>query len=301
MIDIGANLAHRDFSIDRDEVVRYAREVSGLKGIIVTGTSLAGKQQRQITDDLCERLYPNFCWKTVGVHPHNAERELAQLRKSMRVPAERESGDVGADIMRAALEAEATRVPNTTVAVGETGLDYARSFSCGIDQKRAFETHLDVARKLGLPLFLHERDAFEDFIEMLDADAKKLNVSSAGERGVVHCFSGGKREARAYLSRGLMLGITGIVCMPEKGRALRSALVDGEIPLDRIMVETDAPHLLPRQARLDVVRANRNEPAALPCVIRAVAELIDGGQNSATEVAAACTHNACRLFHVAYE
>ena len=297
MIDIGANLAHREFSRDRDEVVRYAREVSGIEGIIVTGTSITGKNQRQIMDDLCESRFPNFCWKTVGVHPHNTEREFTQLRKTMRVPAKRESAS-DIEIMRAALEAEATRSPKTTVAIGETGLDYARSFSFGIDQKRAFEAHLEVARKLGLPLFLHERDAFEDFVDALDADAEKPSISSAQDRGVVHCFSGGEREARAYLSRGLMLGISGIVCMPEKGRAIRSALADGAIPLDRIMVETDAPYLLPRQARSDVVRASRNEPAALPSVVRTVAELLDGGQHNETDVAAACTDNARRLFRI---
>lgn len=298
MIDIGANLAHRDFSRDRDEVVRYARDVSGLRGIVVTGTSLTGKQQRQILDDLCERRYPGFCWRTVGVHPHNAERELAQLRKRERVPAQRGSGD-DLEITRAALAAEAARTSNTTVAIGETGLDYARPFSFGIDQKRAFEAHLAAARTLGLPLFLHERDAFDDVIAALDADAEKpAGASPSTKRGVVHCFSGGEREARAYLSRGLMLGLSGIVCMPEKGRAVRSALASGAIPLERVTVETDAPYLLPRGARSEVVHTNRNEPAALPCILRCVAELVEGGKYDEAHVSDVCTENARRLFRI---
>lgn len=294
MIDSGANLAHRYFDDDRNSVIEYARDQTRLEGIIVTGTSFSREQAH--TANLTCKKYPGFCWRTVGVHPHNAERELARLPRQQPQPQQltgTEQQDVVVGKMTERIVQEAERAPaGTLVAIGETGLDYARTFSFHEDQKHVLKAHLHAARRLGLPLYLHERDAFEDFIAVLDEEAER-NGKGQYIRGVVRCFTGGETEAVAYVRRGLHLSFSGTICMPARGAAARDVLQRRLVPADRMLLDSDAPHLLPRSANGLVIRPPRNEPCTLGVVAQTVAHLTGMAPEEVEKTTAA---NARQLF-----
>ena len=148
------------------------------------------------------------------------------------------------------------------VAVGETGLDYNRNFSPREAQLFAFERQLGLAIRCGKPLFLHQRDAHADFIACMD------NVRDQIGRAVVHCFTGDRKELFDYLDRDFYIGITGWICDERRGAHLRELMKS--IPADRLMLETDAPYLLPRD--LDPMPSHRrNEPMYLPHICAEVA------------------------------
>jgi len=183
---------------------------------------------------------PARVWATAGVHPHDAKHWNA----------------------RSAGQFEPLWADERCVAVGECGLDYNRMFSPMHDQRAAFEAQVAAALRLDKPLFLHCRDAFDDFHAML------RDAAAAGARGVVHCFTEGPAQAEAFLALGLDIGITGWVTDEVRGTALRDAV--RMIPADRLHLETDAPYLRPKNAGKT---RPYNEPALLPFVARAVAEL----------------------------
>jgi TatD DNase family protein len=168
-------------------------------------------------------------------------------------------------------------------AWGETGLDYNRMYAPRAEQEEWFQRQIAIARRLALPLILHERDSDGRLLEMLQAFGPTLH-------GVVHCFSGSRHELEAYLDLGLHIGITGIVTLQQRGRGLRELVP--LIPDDRLLVETDAPYLTPSPERN---RHRRNEPAFVKSVLLKVAEIrgIDPKIMAATTWA-----NTCRLFGV---
>ena len=127
------------------------------------------------------------------------------------------------------------------VAAGECGLDYFRNFSPPAEQRRAFELQLGLAARLDKPLFLHQRDARADFLAMLRAHP------GVAARAVLHCFTEGPDMLEECLALGLSIGVTGWICDERRGEALREAAP--RIPADRLMLETDAPYLLPRTLR----------------------------------------------------
>jgi TatD DNase family protein len=257
LIDIGANLAHTSFDDDRDEVLARAA-AAGVRRLIVTGTSVTDSARAfELTEGRRGQLF-----STAGIHPHHAEELDEHSRDAL-----------GALLANAAV-----------VAVGECGLDYFRNFSPRQSQIHAFETQLELAVDTQLPVFLHQRDAHEDFVAALRSIRDRL------VGGVAHCFTGGPAELEAYLDLDLYIGVTGWVCDERRGHALREALPD--IPLDRLLLETDAPYLLPRDIR-PPPRHRRNEPGFLAHVAERVAA---GVGRSIEEVAAASTANAERLF-----
>jgi TatD DNase family protein len=202
-------------------------------------------------------------WTTAGVHPHNAKDCGASTLDELR---------------------ELAREPKV-VAIGECGLDYNRNYSPHPDQEKWFVAQLELAAELGKPLFLHSRDAHPRFAEIL----RNLRVGKA----VAHCFTGEAEELRAYLDLDLYIGITGWICDERRGRHL-VALVK-EIPQDRLLLETDAPYLTPRDLQPQP-KARRNEPAYLPHILRAVAR----ARGEAPEaLAAATTRNAKAFFGIA--
>jgi TatD DNase family protein len=259
-IDIGANLAHDSFKLDRDAVIERARAV-GVVQMIVTGADLASSHAAvQLA-----RRYPRILFATAGVHPHHAAQlrreDLAELRALLQQPE--------------------------VVAVGECGLDYYRNLSPREAQLRAFEWQLDLAAESGKPLFLHQRDAHEDFLgELRRHDAGSL-------RGVAHCFTGVAAELADYLQLGLSIGITGWFCDERRGRHL-AALV-GAIPPERLLLETDAPYLLPRDLH-PALASRRNEPCYLPHIGAAVAR---ARGETAQACAAHTTAHARELFRLA--
>jgi TatD DNase family protein len=151
----------------------------------------------------------------------------------------------------------------TVVAVGECGLDYNRNYSKPAEQRTAFAAQLQLACELGLPVFLHQRDAHADFVSMI----KEYRNELAG--AVAHCFTGSADEAVDYLALDMYIGITGWICDERRGSDLQAAVKN--IPLQRIMLETDAPYLLPRDLAHAPVKKRRNEPCFLPHVCETTA------------------------------
>ena len=259
LIDIGANLTHHSFTDDRDEVIQRASD-AGVKRMILTGSS---EQSSRDAAALAKSM-PGKMYATAGVHPHHASDYSDAVHTTLSDLTSQDS----------------------VVAVGECGLDYFRNFSPQDEQRDAFRRQLELAAETGLPVFLHQRDAHEDFLEIL-APAM-TNLSHA----VAHCFTGGAEELRAYLDLGLYIGITGWVCDERRGENLKNIV--GRMPLDRVMIETDAPYLLPRT--LDPKpKTRRNEPMYLREVLRVVA-----GQMGILEeeLARATTENAERFFSI---
>jgi TatD DNase family protein len=257
LIDIGINLAHDSFDHDRSEVIRRAAD-AGVTRMLITGSSLASTRA---AIDLV-RSDPVRFRCTAGIHPHHATQADAQQLSEL---------------------AELAARPEV-VAVGECGLDYFRNFSPRAAQLQAFRDQLDIAVRVRKPVFLHQRDAHEDFVEILRSYGARL----AG--GVAHCFTGSVDEARACLDLGLYIGITGWICDERRGLHLREVV--RELPADRILVETDAPYLLPRDLN-PKPQSRRNEPMYLPHVVEAIAAA--RGQ-PAQQLAAATTRNALTLF-----
>lgn len=259
VIDIGANLTHDSFEADRDDVIRRA-VTAGVEHMILTGSC---NRSSHDAAELAERR-PELFHATAGVHPHHAADYT--------------------DDVHAKLLALTTR--SAVVAVGECGLDYYRDLSPREKQREAFERQIEIAIDTGLPLFLHQRDAQEDFLAILRPAANRLS------RAVAHCFTGDNRDMQAYLDMGLYIGVTGWICDERRGGALKDAV--RHLPLDRVMVETDAPYLLPRSLS-PKPKSRRNEPMYLREVLRAVAEAMDLSED---EVARATTANARHFFAI---
>jgi TatD DNase family protein len=257
LVDIGANLAHDSFDPDRQAVLARAH-AAGIAVMIVTGSTLDDTEK---AIDLCRR-YPRSLRATAGVHPHHA------------------AGLADADAGRLS----ALLADPMVVAAGECGLDYFRNFSPPAEQRRAFELQLGLAEQHAKPLFLHQRDAHADVIAMLRAHPKALS------RAVLHCFTGGASELEDCLALGLSVGITGWICDERRGQALRDAAA--RVPADRLMLETDAPYLLPRTIQPKPPH-RRNEPAFLPEVLRETARCRGEDPRALAE---ATTGNACRFF-----
>ncbi|HKU45574.1 MAG TPA: TatD family hydrolase, partial [Burkholderiales bacterium] len=170
------------------------------------------------------------------------------------------------------------------VAIGECGLDFNRNYSPHPDQEKWFVAQLELGLEIGKPLFLHSRDAHPRFAGILKAHG----VS----RAVAHCFTGEREELRAYLDLGLYVGITGWICDERRGKHLLELV--REIPADRLLLETDAPYLTPRDLRPQP-KARRNEPAFLPHILKTVARALG---RPADEVAQETTRNAQTLFGI---
>jgi TatD DNase family protein len=257
LIDIGTNLAHDSFDRDREAVIRRAYR-AGVAAMIVTGSSLVDSARALA---LC-REWPGHLRATAGVHPHHAatfhSTDVTRLAELLADPL--------------------------VVAAGECGLDFNRNYSPPADQRRAFALQLALAEQHDRPLFLHQRDAHADFLAML---AEHPAVAS---RAVIHCFTGGVAELEACLDAGLSIGVTGWICDERRGQALREA--SPRIPANRLMIETDAPYLLPRTIS-PKPRDRRNEPMNLPAVLATLADC--RGELSA-DLARATTGNACRFF-----
>ncbi|MCJ8338586.1 MAG: YchF/TatD family DNA exonuclease [Pseudomonadales bacterium] len=258
MIDIGANLTHKRFAKDLDQILQRSRQ-SGVEKIIVTGTDLESSTQALALCELHSGLYA-----TVGVHPHDAcsldQAALESLQKLLAHPK--------------------------AVAVGETGLDFNRNFSTPSQQIWAFERQIDIAISTQKALFLHERDAFEQQYIML----KKSRDSICG--AVVHCFTGSADALQKYLELDLYIGITGWICDERRGTELQSLVKT--IPDDRLLIETDAPYLTPRTLT-GKKRKNKNEPANLGHIAEQIGKF--RGQSS-EQIIAISTANAKRLFRL---
>jgi TatD DNase family protein len=256
-IDIGANLTHGSFAADLDQVIERAMQ-AGVTRQVVTGADLASSRAAAAL----AAAHPGHLWSTAGVHPHHAAGfDLGRCEELRELLARRQ-----------------------VVAVGECGLDYFRDLSPRAAQREAFVAQLEIAVSVAKPVFLHQRDAHEDFVAIL-ADYR---AGLAG--GIAHCFTGGERELEDYLALNLSIGITGWICDERRSSSLREVVP--RIPSERLMIESDAPYLLPRDLT-PRPQSRRNEPAYLPHIARTVAQF--RGESPA-HVAAATTRNALRFF-----
>ncbi len=237
MIDIALNLGSTQFDADREAVIARARE-AGVEALILTGTS----EEESTRAAALAAAYPGYCFSTAGIHPHDAKEmhadSLPALRRLASLPQ--------------------------VVAIGECGLDFNRDFSPRPQQEAAFEAQLALAAELQRPVLMHCRDAHARFAAILRPWRDRL----AG--AVLHCFTGNEAELRECLALDLHIGITGWVCDERRGEALRRLVP--LIPAGRLLLETDAPYLIPRDLS-PKPKSRRNEPAYLPHIAASVAAL----------------------------
>ena len=257
-IDIGVNLTGSSFKSDIDQVVERALS-AGVEKLIVTGTDVEHSEQAILLSE----KYESLCYATVGLHPHHASDYSADMASEFR------------DMLQ----------HKNAVAVGECGLDFNRNFSTRQEQIRAFEAQLEIAIDLQLPLFLHQRDAHEDFVSMIKSCRDDLNQI------VAHCFTGTIEEVNDYVLLDMHVGVTGWICDERRGESLQKAVK--HIPLDRIMLETDAPYLLPRDLPQAPLKKNRNEPCYLPHIAARVAGFMGVDES---QLAIAAYENSCEFF-----
>lgn len=235
LIDIGVNLTHESFGHDLPEVLQRAA-AAGVQRMVVTGTTVEATREALTL----HARHPHRLFATAGLHPHHASQFDPVLRDALR---------------------ELARQPGV-VALGECGLDYYRNYSPREAQLEAFASQLELAVELGLPAFLHQRDAHADFMAVLRDYLPHLRA------GVAHCFTGQAGELDDCLAAGLYVGITGWICDERRGRHLLPLMP--HVPADRLMIETDAPYLLPRSLK-PLPPTRRNEPAFLPEVAATIA------------------------------
>lgn len=235
MFDIGVNLSSNQFNVDREAVVARAR-AAGVNGMLLTGTN-ADESERVAA---MARHFPG-CWATVGVHPHDASSwsDKTKARILHLLSQER------------------------VVAVGECGLDFNRNYSTQNEQEYTFIAQLEIAAERELPVFLHCREAHRRFMTLLKPWIAKVPGA------VLHCFTGTRNEALECLDNGLYLGITGWVCDERRGLELQTLLP--LIPANRLLLETDAPWLLPRTLQ-PKPKSRRNEPVYLAHILAQVAQ-----------------------------
>ncbi|WP_372625722.1 TatD family hydrolase [Arsukibacterium sp.] len=250
--DCGVNLFSQQFAGQEQQIWQRAQH-AGVNNMLLIGSDIAESRQNQ---QFCSGH--SGCYTTAGVHPHQAANVAAewleQLRQLLSLP--------------------------TVVAVGECGLDFNRDFSPRPVQQHIFASQLQLAIQLQIPVYLHERDAFTTQLAML----KEQQVN----HGVAHCFTGDTSQLKAYLDLGLYVGVTGWICDERRGQSLQQAI--HYLPLDRMLLETDAPYLLPRTIK---PRPKNNEPALLPAI---AAEICRLKSISSQQLADITTENAHRLF-----
>ncbi|RUR29945.1 hydrolase TatD [Vreelandella andesensis] len=261
LVDIGANLTHESFKRDLGDVIARAK-AANVATLIVTGTDIEHANQAVAM----AKQYPGI-YATAGVHPHDASGWNADV----------------------ACQLKALYQKREVVAVGECGLDFNRNFSTPHEQERAFEAQLALAAESGLPLFLHERDAGKRMCDILHSWREDIS------QAVIHCFTADRDTLHGYLDLDLHIGLTGWICDERRGHHLRSLVKN--IPLERLMVETDCPYLLPRNLPAKL-KGRRHEPALLPWIVREIAQWHDVTE---TELGNATTRTAQNFFRLGAE
>lgn len=257
LIDIGLNLMHKSYDKDRAEVIKEA-QVNDVDKIIVTGSSIPSsiKAAKYVQN------YPGVLYSTCGVHPHDAKTCDDNTIDTLRQLAQNDQ----------------------VVAIGECGLDYNRNYSPQNVQRKWFERQVELAEELNMPLFLHDREAYDDFAKILRKHKKMAQQS------VVHCFTGTKYEAEDYLDLGCYIGVTGWICDERRNDDLLKAIK--VIPPEKLMIETDGPFLLPRDLPKKP-RKNRNDPKYLPHILKTIAK---HKNMDADELAKVVTQNTIDFF-----
>jgi TatD DNase family protein len=257
--DIACNLTHESIMQNIDDVISEAKLVNVNKlGLISAELEDFSKIATLV------KTYPNELAPTYGVHPHHAS-QLNEFTKNEF------------------LHLVSKYNPNV---IGEIGLDYFRNISTPEEQMHAFEIQLQASIDLELPVFLHQRDSHDDFLKIL------RNYHSELSSLVVHCFTGTQRELDEYLELGSYIGLTGWICDERRNKELRASIKN--IPLEKLMIETDAPYLIPRNLK-PRPRKNINLPKYLPHIAAEISSLTN---YSISEIATETYNNAIKFFNL---
>jgi len=271
LVDIGANLLHAQFDLDRISVLTRAR-TAGIKRLVITSTNLeTAGSNISFLETMAARIDVPLLHTTVGIHPHDAAHAAPDWKSRVTDLAQHPE----------------------VVAIGETGLDFNRNFSPAQQQREVFAGHIDLANAMDRPLFVHDRDSHGEVLRMLEERA------TPPQNVVIHCFTGSALELDACLAAGYWIGITGWVCDRRRGQSLRDLVP--RIPLARLLIETDAPFLLPHDLPRGLVHpplGRRNEPAYLPHIAATLAGLM---QVPLATLASATTANAVSFFRLPKE
>lgn len=251
------NLTNSRFDKDVNDIILRAQE-KNIEHLLVTGTNIAESHKALV---LCNH-HLDYLSCTAGVHPHDADNV----------------SDDYLDILEALAKQPAVK------AIGECGLDFNRNFSTPLNQRRVFKEQVELAQQLQLPLFLHQRDAFKDWFDILTPHIMHIPFM------VSHCFTGTAEELRLCLEANMYIGITGWLCDERRGQDLRNII--SQIPLNRLMIETDAPYLTPRTIR-PKPKSSRNEPSYLPYIVQEIAKLTDYSEQ---EIIEQTTRNSKNVF-----
>ena len=238
LIDIGANVTHPQLHNQIDKVVENMK-AQNIKKVIITSSNL--KDTKTALDII--NSYPEIFYTTVGFHPHNA-KDFSHEKINLIIEHSKNE---------------------KVLAIGECGLDYYREYSTQKEQLFCFEEQLKIAKSTGLPIFLHERKAHDDFVIILKKYIFEI------EKSVVHCFTGTKNELKVYLDMGCYIGITGWISDPNRGKHLHDLIK--YIPEDRLMIETDAPYLMPKN--IPFKNNGINEPSFLNYVAQSISECLN--------------------------
>ena len=253
MIDIGVNLSNPRLMKRLEELMTKALEAN-VQGMILTGTDPKNSLETLEFMQGLEQTFPglNF-WSTAGVHPHDAQQSLSQ------------------DFIHGTWLQQVKychEQSEQVIAVGECGLDYERNYSSPSEQRQVFEEQLKLAVKLQKTLFLHQRGAQDDFISMLKGYHSDLPKRNKALAAVVHCFTDDLSTLERLLDLGCYIGITGWIADERRAENLRQAVT--QLPLNRVLIETDAPYLLPRTLR-PKPKNGLNQPAYLPHIAEQLA------------------------------
>ncbi len=253
LFDTHVHLDDVKFDADREEAIRRAGE-AGVSYLINVGINLESSIE---SIKLAEKY--DFIYAAVGIHPHD-------------------SVDAGPEYLEAI---EKLAAHPRVVALGEMGLDYYRDFSPRPVQQELFREQLKLAKKLNLPVIIHDREAHGDMLDILRAEGAGL------PGGVLHCFSGSWEMAAECLAMGLYISIAGPVTFPN---APKLKDIAGRIPPERLLVETDAPYLTPAP-----YRGKRNEPARVVYILEEIARIRGIDEEMMAKI---CTDNGKRLFQI---
>jgi len=254
--DSHCHLDDSSYTQDFEKMMIRARD-AGVAAMMTVGVT-------ERSSEICVHVAEQYdeVYASVGIHPHDAKECSEEVLKHL----------------------EKLSRSSKVKAWGETGLDFNRMHSPKNVQEKWFIRQLECADRLDLPLIFHERDSEGRFLEILMHHETKIR------KGVVHCFSGNKKELESYLDLGLYIGITGIVTMNERGETLRDLI--RYIPSDKILIETDAPYLTPAPHKN---KTRRNEPSFVPAVLLKIAEVL---KKDSKTIAESIWENTCKLYGI---
>ena len=256
-IDIACNFTHESFKNNLETVIADA-ENAGVEKFVLLSASLKDLDPIKIIQSKSPEKY----FICSGIHPHHAN----------------EIKDINYNKL---LEKLHSTNPN---AIGETGLDYFRNISPPDIQKKSFRMHIEIAKELGLPLYLHQRDAHSDFVRIIKESRNNF------PKFVVHCFTGTQKELDDYLELGAYIGLTGWICDAKRNIDLRQSIKN--IPIEKMMIETDSPYLIPKNL-INKPKKNINEPKYLPHIANEICELTG---YELEELKLATSYNAINFF-----